>query len=131
MCNLRSMSGFRDHFIKEANGKYKELYDMSDPSQFEWPAEAEALLSNFTKLIVIRVIKPDKLVPAIMRFVVSKLGEEFINPPQFDLQLIYKDSTNITPLIFVLSAGSDPMKALEAIAASKKRVLRSVSLGKG
>jgi dynein heavy chain len=80
---------------------------------------------------VIRVIKPDKLVPAIMRFVVSKLGEEFINPPQFDLQLIYKDSTNITPLIFVLSAGSDPMKALEAIAASKKRVLRSVSLGKG
>lgn len=80
---------------------------------------------------MIRVIKPDKLVPAIMRFVVSKLGEEFINPPQFDLQLIYKDSTNITPLIFVLSAGSDPMKALEAIAASKKRVLRSVSLGKG
>jgi len=75
------MAGFRDHFTKEANGCYKELYDMPDPALFVWPAEAEALLNDFTKLIVIRVIKPDKLVPAIMRFVVASIGEEFINPP--------------------------------------------------
>jgi hypothetical protein len=32
MCNLKTMAGFRDHFIAEANGKYKELYDMADPA---------------------------------------------------------------------------------------------------
>lgn len=88
-------------------------------------------MDDFTKLIVIRIIKPDKLVPAMVRYVVAKIGESFIQPPQFDLQLIYKYSSNITPLIFVLSPGSDPMKALEAIALSKKRTLKSVSLGKG
>lgn len=31
----------------------------------------------------------------------------------------------------MLSAGSDPMKALQSIAAQKKRQLRSISLGKG
>jgi dynein heavy chain len=54
-----------------------------------------------------------------------------VQPPPFDLAAIYKDSSNITPLIFVLSAGSDPMKALESIAVAKKRNLRAVSLGKG
>jgi dynein heavy chain len=50
------------------------LYDMPDPEAFVWPVEANMILSEFTKLIVMRVIKPDKLVPAIMRFVVSKIG---------------------------------------------------------
>jgi len=129
--NLPSMKGFADHFKKEANGAYKELYNMPDPALFNWPPESDKILSDFTKLIVLRAIKPDKLVPAMVRYVVMKLGEAFIQPPQFDLQLIYKDSSNITPLIFVLSPGSDPMKALEAIALSKKRNLKSVSLGKG
>jgi dynein heavy chain len=130
-CKLDSLKGFATHFKSEANGAYKELYSMPDPSEFKWPSGAEAILSDFTKLIIMRVIKPDKLVPAMVRYVVTKIGEAFIQPPQFDLQLIYKDSSNITPLIFVLSPGSDPMKALEAIAASKKRNLKSVSLGKG
>jgi len=30
-------------------------------------------------------------------------------PPVFDLEKCYKDSTPVTPLIFVLSAGSDPV----------------------
>ena len=130
-CKLDSLKGFATHFKSEANGAYKELYSMPDPSEFKWPSGAEAILGDFTKLIIMRVIKPDKLVPAMVRYVVTKIGEAFIQPPQFDLQLIYKDSSNITPLIFVLSPGSDPMKALEAIAASKKRNLKSVSLGKG
>lgn len=125
------MKGFKEHFMREANGAYAELYRHPDPSVFQWPPEAEKILNDFTKLIVIRVLKPDKLVPALVRYVVIKIGEAFIQPPQFDLQLIYKDSSNVTPLIFVLSPGSDPMKALEAIAASKKRTLKSVSLGKG
>lgn len=94
---------------------------MPDPSSFVFPPEAEKILSDFTKLIIIRIIKPDKLVPAMVRYVVLKLGEAFVTPPPFDLAAIYKDSSSVTPLIFVLSAGSDPMKALQTIAAQKKR----------
>jgi dynein heavy chain len=133
-CKLPSFSklhGFMKHFTERCNDEYRELYEMPDPTEFKFPLEAERILTDFTKLIVIRIIKPDKLVPAMMRYVVDKIGEEFTQPPPFDLAAIYKDSSNITPLIFVLSPGSDPMKALEAIALAKKRNLKAVSIGRG
>ena len=37
------------------------------------------------------------------------MGERFIISPTFDLGKCFKDSTIQTPLIFVLSAGSDPV----------------------
>lgn len=37
------------------------------------------------------------------------MGEPFIVVPIFDLGKCYKDSSVITPLVFVLSAGSDPV----------------------
>jgi dynein heavy chain len=37
------------------------------------------------------------------------MGVEFIKPPVFDVGKCYKDSTKCTPLIFVLSSGTDPV----------------------
>ena len=51
----------------------------------------------------------DKVVPGIENWISLKIGREFIVPPTFDLAKCYKDSTNLTPLIFLLSPGSDPV----------------------
>jgi dynein heavy chain len=63
-----------------------------------------------------RMIRPDKLVPAISKFVVQNLGSYFTDPPLFDLKVVFNDSNCATPLIFVLSPGSDPMKTLTQFA---------------
>jgi dynein heavy chain, axonemal len=68
-------------------------------------------------------------VPAISNYVVSYLGNEFIQPPPFELPTIYKDSSSTTPLIFVLSPGSDPMNALNKFGELKKKSIEPVSLG--
>jgi len=39
----------------------------------------------------------------------AKVGEPFIVVPTFDLAKCYKDSGVTTPLVFVLSTGSDPV----------------------
>ena len=53
-----------------------------------------------------------QVVPAVQDFVQLNLGTKYVEPPPFNLHACYGDSTPITPLIFVLSAGSDPTAAL-------------------
>jgi len=81
----------------------------------------------------LRTIRPDKLVPAISLFVVNYIGVEFITPPAFDLANIFKDSSHLVPLIFVLSPGADPLNGLLKFADVKKKAetLKAVSLGQG
>lgn len=61
------------------------------------------------------------ILPAISKFVISKIGDYFISPPAFDLGLIFKDSAAGVPLLFVLSTGADPLNALEKYAETKKK----------
>lgn len=74
--------------------------------------------------MVLRIIRPDKVIPAIMLLVEKdeELGQKYIMPPAFDLEKSFSDSFNNTPLIFVLSPGADPMAELKKMA-DKKRVL--------
>ena len=44
-------------------------------------------------------------------FVRENLGPSFIEPPPTDLPTLYADMSNATPLVFILSTGSDPMGA--------------------
>jgi hypothetical protein len=61
---------------------------------------------------VIRVLRPDKLVGAVNGFLLQAMGQRYIEPPGFNLAGAYSDSDALIPLIFMLSAGSDPMAAL-------------------
>lgn len=69
-------------------------------------------LDSFRKLLIVRCVRPDKVVPAVQDFVEANLGKKYVEPPPFNLHACYADSTPITPLIFVLSPGSDPTAAL-------------------
>ena len=60
-------------------------------------------------LIIIKNIRSDKVVQAIQNYVSATMGEKFIVAPTFDLSKCYRDSSIVSPLIFVLSAGSDPV----------------------
>lgn len=125
---LSAFEGFLDHFTAE-HAKYKEMYDSSEPQDFALPEPWGSKLNKLQFMCVQRCIRPDLLLPAMANFVNDKIGEYFIVPPPFDLGLIFKDSTNIAPLIFVLSPGADPLNALEKYAETKKKAVAKVSLG--
>lgn len=92
---------------------FKKIYDSLAPHEEKLPLDVGVLYTNpLHKLCVLRCLRPDKLVPAITIFVKEYLGEEFIFPPAFNLAEIYLDSSSTSPLIFVLSPGSDPFASL-------------------
>ena len=65
--------------------------------------------------------------------IVFEMGQRFIEPPPFDLPLSYVSASVVSPLIFVLSVGVDPMKTFLDFASSMKmsKKLSCLSLGQG
>jgi dynein heavy chain len=59
------------------------------------------------------------------------MGHQFVEPPPFDLDASYQDSTACTPLIFLLSPGTDPMSVLLKYAEAQRAPVESISLGQG
>lgn len=50
----------------------------------------------------------DRVTVAITRYVIAKMGEKYVQPPTLDYAAIYRQSSNMTPVVFVLSPGADP-----------------------
>uniref|UniRef100_A0AAR5PYC5 AAA+ ATPase domain-containing protein n=1 Tax=Dendroctonus ponderosae TaxID=77166 RepID=A0AAR5PYC5_DENPD len=113
ICRLEDLTifkGFLQHFV-DAHDKWRNIYD-NYQEDLVWPEPWHRTLSNFGRLIVIRVLRPDKLIRAISLFVQNEMDERFIKPPPFNISLSYNDSYSLCPLIFILSPGTDTMAAL-------------------
>ena len=66
-----------------------------------------------------RCLRPDRVIFAATTYVANALGRKFVEPPVLDLAETYGDSTPLSPLIFVLSAGVDPTDNLRKLAAER------------
>eukprot|EP00071_Canis_lupus_P026518 XP_022260075.1 dynein heavy chain 6, axonemal [Canis lupus familiaris] len=91
------------------------------------------VLSSFQKLILIKCCKEEKVVFALTDFVIENLGKHFIETPPVDLPTLYQDMSYNTPLVFILSTGSDPMGAFQRFARDSgySERVQSISLGQG
>ncbi|KAH8862654.1 Dynein heavy chain 6, axonemal [Schistosoma japonicum] len=90
-------------------------------------------LTLFQKLLLISIIYEEKIIQAITNFIRISLGKEFIETPSCSLSILYKEMNCSTPLIFILSTGSDPMNQFQKFAKEFNYLERvhAVSLGQG
>ncbi|KAM6121199.1 LOW QUALITY PROTEIN: dynein axonemal heavy chain 12 [Pterocles gutturalis] len=125
-------AGLRSH-ISENIGEWQRIYDSKEPQSFPLPEQFNNI-NEFQKMIILRCLRPDKVGPAVTKFVTDKLGRKFVEPPPFDLTKSYLDSNCTIPLLFVLSPGADPMSSLLKFANDREMVgnkFQSISLGQG
>ena len=69
-------------------------------------------LNNFSKLLILKLFKPQKLIYASQEYVKVELGELYAEAPASRMDALFADSTRTTPIIFVLSSGADPTDEL-------------------
>lgn len=131
MSNLSELKGLRDNFKPI---QWKSLLEAQNPFEATLPTLHNVEITGFHRLLLIRALRPEKVVPAVSEFVKSKMGQKFVEPPPFDLSGSYDDSNNKSCLIFILSPGVDPMAQLLKFAEAKGfggTKIHSISLGQG
>lgn len=112
---------------------WKNIMETENPQKIQLPPIYEDRLTSFQKVVLIKVLRESKLMLQAKVFVKQELGKVFIESPPFNLASCLADSLPSTPIIFVLTPGSDPIAALMALAKSKGMGdrLKSISLGQG
>lgn len=70
---------------------------------------------------------------AFKNYVRTHMGQYFVDSQTVTMELIYKDTDEYTPLIFILSTGADPTDALYKFAKEMDFLERlgTISLGQG
>lgn len=71
----------------------------------------------FQKLLVLRCLRPDRMTSALSDWIMSTLpdGKEYMHCDGSSsfyqiLSSSFEDSTNVVPIMFILSPGADPVK---------------------
>jgi len=129
---LPAFKGF-DKFFYSNHRKFQEIFDSTEPQNMPMPGEWATKLNTFQKIIVLKSIRPDKIVLAVQNFVVEHMGKPYVESPVFNLPKSFKDSSITTPLLFVLAPGSDPVSDWRRFAeeSNMSKKCESISLGRG
>jgi len=132
LCTMPVFEGFETDFINKIE-EFRAIFDHASPETEPLPGKWNTSLNSLQKMCVLRALRADKITESIQMYVTEKLDRTFVEPPPFDLAACYGDSNAVTPLIFVLSSGSDPSKAFYEFAKSQKmyKKTKGLSLGQG
>eukprot|EP00944_MAST-04C_sp_MAST-4C-sp1_P000756 g756.t1 len=134
ICRLSSQigifSGIRES-LTERPDVWKTFYDATEAHKETLPLGWSERTDAFQKLLVLRAIRPDKVCSGVQNFIIEKMGEKYVTPPPFALADCFEDASASIPLVFVLSAGSDPMENIIKFSQQKNIQFDSISLGQG
>jgi dynein heavy chain len=78
-----------------------------------------------------KILRPDKFIKALARMIQQYLGKFYLEPPTLNIETLFKESNNLTPLIFILSPGADARDEILALAEKLQLTDNLISLSLG
>jgi dynein heavy chain, axonemal len=100
--------------IKKQGPVWQKWYDLEAPEMSPMPCGFDKL-DRFQKLLVCRILRNDRCINAIKQYIIEKMGEYYVKSPLILYDKIYAQSTEKTPIVFILSPGADPQGELEIL----------------
>eukprot|EP00760_Papus_ankaliazontas_P032316 PhM_4_TR5746/c0_g1_i1/m.34437/K10408/DNAH; dynein heavy chain, axonemal len=119
----------------QVHNQWKLWTQLEHPENERMPAEFKSL-NGFQRLLILRCLCPDRFVVALEDFISSTLGSYFVQDQGDSLETIVRNTSPSSPILFILSAGVDPSKLIEATGSKlgfteDAEKLIYVSLGQG
>ena len=101
--------------IRDNERAWKQWYDLEAPEEAkDLPCGYSEKTNNdkFKALLLVKVFRPDRVINAIKRFIITRMNDFYVKSPPLIYNKIYKQSTEKTPIVFILSPGADPQSEL-------------------
>ncbi|XP_061590629.1 dynein axonemal heavy chain 5-like [Cololabis saira] len=134
--NLVQLSGLHlfSNILTQVNQNeraWRTWFDSPAPEDTELPDGYEEKISTFQKLLLIRSWCPDRTLIQARRYISQSLGCRYAEGSVLDLETMWAESSNRTPMVCLLSMGSDPTENIEKLARSKGAACPTISMGQG
>ena len=135
LANLEKLEGFDGlmNSLSTEGESWKRWFESLAPQDEILPGDWESSLTIFRKVLLIRVMRDEKFVDSVTKFITHQIGQYFVDVPPFDLSVSFSDSSPWVPIIFILSTGADPTTYLYNLAKDVGffERLKMISLGQG
>lgn len=117
LIEIEGFENFANDVVGGAPTRFKDWYNELQPEDVKLPLDWKVLDQRmFQKLLVIRVLRPDRQTIALDNFCRKTLphGDDFVDCDSTSsffqiLTAAYNDSTPMTPIYFILSPGANPV----------------------
>ncbi|KAI5707535.1 hypothetical protein M8J77_004618 [Diaphorina citri] len=113
---------------------WKKWYDEDKSESAPPPNNYDSVLTEFDRLMLIRCFRMDRVYQSICNYVEEVMGAEFITPSFISYDAIFEQSSCNSPVVFILSPGSDPTEDLMKLCLrnlQEQDKFKFLSLGQG
>jgi len=118
---------------------WKNWIEKNEPENFPIPEYAERLIGEggdlgpLMTMTLTRCLREDRTLICSLKFIDKTLeSSEFTKPISYPIDTIWAASDKLTPVLMLLSPGSDPTSTIEELARKKKKFpTKNVSMGEG
>ncbi|CAH8588474.1 Dynein heavy chain 10, axonemal [Schistosoma haematobium] len=123
----------KDDLVKTSK-QWKSWYESDNPESISIPGNYNEQLSKFQRLCLLRCFRIDRIYRAITLYITDIMSEDFVSPPILNFTTIYEQTTCRSPIVFILSPGSDPTSDLIKFAERQNfdiNRIKFLSMGQG
>ncbi|KAI9206840.1 dynein heavy chain and region D6 of dynein motor-domain-containing protein [Polychytrium aggregatum] len=130
---LSKMPGFSDllNQVGKNEKAWKSWYERDAPENEMLPSGYQNSLDTFKRLLLVRSWCLDRSIMMAKQYIASSMTTRFAESQILDLDALLEESDNRTPMICLLSQGSDPSADIENLSKKHKIDMKAISMGQG
>ncbi|KAL0487737.1 dynein heavy chain [Acrasis kona] len=131
LCAISELPKFKTilHQVEANEMAWKDFYDSKNPETAELPDQYK--LSSLHHLLLVRCWRLDRTMASCAQYIIDTLGDQFVNSIPLNVEETWAETNPTTPVICLLSMGSDLTTSIEKLAQNHKIALDRVSMGQG